>query len=310
MALLGLPNKVLEFLQQNREQKFTAREIADWIFETYPDDCHEKQERSAVIDNETALLKGIRSEITSYIPRLQKRHPEIKTIESYPLKYYLTESTDSAEIDQAEISEASPASKKKEHDLYPILSEFLWSELGIYSKRIDEKQSKNSRGPGGNKYRYPDLVGMEDLSGDWDDEVKQCVKEYGDEKRRTKLWSFEVKRTINGSNMREAFFQAFSNSSWANFGYLVASDIEGQRTPKELDMLASSYGIGFIHLNAEKPLESQILIPAKERSEINWDAANGLIVNTDFRKYIKLIRNFYLTGELRPADWDMSTDGN
>ena len=39
---LDLTNTVLEFLQQNQEQKFTAREIATWIFKTYPDDCREK----------------------------------------------------------------------------------------------------------------------------------------------------------------------------------------------------------------------------------------------------------------------------
>ncbi len=82
-----------------------------------------------------------------------------------------TASTDSAEIDHAESNEASPASKVngsvvKEHNLYPILSEFLWSELELYSKRIDEKRSRNSRGSGGNKWLYLDLVGMEDLSGD------------------------------------------------------------------------------------------------------------------------------------------------
>jgi hypothetical protein len=34
----------------------------------------------------------------------------------------------------------------------------------------------------------------------------------------------------NRSNVRECFFQAVSNSSWANFGYLVAAEIEGQDT--------------------------------------------------------------------------------
>ena len=49
----------------------------------------------------------------------------------------------------------------------------------------------------------------------------------------------------------------------ANFGYLVASEIEGEDTLKELRMLSSLHGIGFIELNAETPSESQIMIPAK-----------------------------------------------
>jgi len=313
---LNLPDTVVRFLQQNPERKFTAREIANWILKEYPDECRQKQNRSTAtiipLDNDTALLQQIAAEIGSQRPRFQKRYPQIKTTEGRPRKYYFTESTDSAEIDHAESRETSPATKingaaVKEHDLYPILSQFLWSELRIYSKRIDEKRSRNSRGAGGNKWLYPDLVGMEDLSGEWHREVKDCVQQYADKK--TKLWSFEVKILINRSNVREVFFQAVSNSSWANFGYLVASEVEGDDTLKELRMLSSLNGIGLIQLDAENPSESQIMIPAKERSEIDWNTANRLTEeNKDFLEYIKLIRQFYQTGEIRPLDWDKSVE--
>ncbi|MCR4081861.1 hypothetical protein [Providencia stuartii] len=36
------------------------------------------------------------------------------------------------------------------------------------------------------------------------------------------------------SNVREVFFQTLSNSSWANVGYLVAAEITGDETLKEL----------------------------------------------------------------------------
>lgn len=309
---LNLTNTVVEFLQQNPEQKFTAREIANWIFETYPNECRQKQKRSTAtvipLNNETALLQQIVAEIGSQRPRLQKRHPEIKTTEGRPRKYYFTQSTDKAEIDYAEREEGSPTTTSnvsvvKEHDLYPILSDFLWSELEMYSKRIDEKRSRNSHGAGGNKWLYPDLVGMEDLSRDWHREIKDCVQQYADKK--TKLWSFEVKILINRSNVREVFFQTVSNSSWANFGYLVASEIEGADTLKELRMLSSLHGIGFIRLDAENPSESQVMIPAKERIEIDWNTANRLAEeNKDFLDYIKLVRQFYQTGDVRSTDWD------
>lgn len=309
---LNLVNKVFEFLKGNPEQKFTAREIANWIVETYPDECRKKQERSTAtvkpLNTEVALLREIAAEIAKVRPRLQKRYPKVKTTEGRPRKYYFTESTDSAEIDHAEGHDASPASKvngptAKEHDLYPRLSGFLWSELKIYSKRIDEKRSRNARGAGGNRWLYPDLVGMEDLSSDWDREIKDCVKEYADKK--TRLWSFEVKILINRSNVREVFFQAVSNSSWANFGYLVASEIAGADTLKELRILASLHGIGFMRLDAENPFESQIMIPARERNEIDWDTANRLVEeNRDFLEYIKLTRQFYQTGNIRQSDWD------
>ena len=314
MKKLSVTKALVECLQQNPEQRFTAREIAEWIFETYPDECREKQKRSAAkvnpLDSEAKFLTQLVSEVGSRRPALKKNYPEIKITED-PRTYYFTELTDSEEIDLAESNETPPTSKAnkpavKEHDLYPLLSDFLWSELEIYSKRIDEKRSVNSKGAGGNKWLYPDLVGVENLSGDWHREIKDCASEYADKK--TKLWSFEVKILINRSNLREAFFQAVSNSSWANFGYLVANEIAGN-TLKELRMLAGLHGIGFIKLSAENPSESQILIPAKERSDIDWDTANRLTEeNKDFLEYIKLIRQFYQTGEIRKQDWKMSID--
>ena len=313
---LNLMKTVAEFLRQNPEQKFTAREIANWLFETYPDECRQKQKRSKAtvipLDSDAALLQQLVAEIASLRLRLQKSHHEIKTTEGRPRRYYFTESSDSAEVDSAENQGAMPGAADnttavKEHDLYPLLSEFLFSELSVYSMRIDEKRSRNARGAGGNKWLYPDLVGVEDLSGDWHQEVKDCVQQYADKK--TKLWSFEVKILINRSNLREAFFQAVSNSSWANFGYLVASEIGGADTSKELRMLASLHGIGFIQLDPKDSSQSQIIIPAQERNEVDWDTANRLTAeNKDFCKYIKLIRQFYQTGEIRPADWGARVD--
>ena len=309
---LNLVNTVAEFLRQRPEQKFTAREIANWIYATYPDECHAKLQRSKDRHKGTrpdgeVIIGQIVAEFGYVRLKLQKDHPSIKTIEGRSRKYYFTGSSDSAENQEIILSTTNNPNIIKEKDLYPILSEFLLLELGVYSKHIDDKRSRNMHGAGGNKWLYPDLVGLEDLSCDWHQEIKNCVQQYSDKK--TKLWSFEVKNSIKRSNLREAFFQAVSNSSWANFGYLVASEIEGTDTSKELRMLASLHGIGFIQLDAENPTEGQIIIPARERSEVDWDTANRLTEeNKDFREYIKLIRQFYQTGDIRPADWDSQVD--
>ena len=51
------------------------------------------------------------------------------------------------------------------------------------------------------------------------------------------------------------------------------------------------------------------MISAKERIEIDWSTANRLTEeNKDFFGYIKLVRQFYQTGEIRQPDWDMSMD--
>ena len=124
------------------------------------------------------------------------------------------DTTGTAKSDQAEVTEAekigtdtqlrSGIGSLKEGDLYPLLSRYLWSELDIYSKRIDERRSSNKQGPKGNKWLYPDLVGMEDLTADWHREIKGIVSEYADNK--TKLWSFEVKTILNRSKRSGGLF--------------------------------------------------------------------------------------------------------
>lgn len=249
------------------------------------------------------------AEIGSQRPRLQKKLPNLKTTEGRPRKYYFSEKSDSAEVAAVEnVGGAAAVGKEEakigERGLYPLLASYLWAEFEVYSMRIDEKRSSNKRGPNCNRWLYPDLVGMEDLGADRHQEVKDCVNQYSD--KRTKLWSFEVKLLINRSNVRECFFQAVSNSSGANFGYLVAAEIEGQDTLKEQRMLFAAHGIGLIKLDTDNPAESQVLIPARERDGIDWDMANRLATeNRDFLDYVKLVKQFYQTGEARLADWDV-----
>ncbi len=306
---LNLAKAVLGHLKERPDEKLTARQIAEWIFVTFPDECQAKKQSSQYVSTDAELVQQLVAEISSQRPRLQKRHPELKTTEGRPRKYYYSEKSDVAEVAAAEGVVAAPMAdssdaKLGEHAMYPLLSLYLWEEFGVYSKRIDEKRSSNKRGPNGNRWLYPDVVGMEDLGAEWHQEVRDCVNQYSD--KRTKLWSFEAKLLINRSNVRECYFQAVSNSSWANFGYLVAAEIEGQDTLKELRMLFAAHGIGLIKLDADNPAESQVLIPARERDEIDWDMANRLTTeNRDFLDYVKLVKQFYQTGEARVADWDV-----
>lgn len=299
---LNLSSTVLSLLKSQPESRLTARQIAEKVFQNHPSECRAKKEKSIRIETDDELVQQIAAEIAAQRPNMQRRYPQIKTTEGRPRKYYYTDKSEEAEVKSAEIGTVK-ANKMAESDLYMLLSEYVWVEHGIYSKRIDEKRSSNRNGPGGNKWLFPDLVGMEDLSSDWNREVKDCVAEYSD--KRTKLWSFEVKLLLNRSNVRECYFQAVSNSSWGNFGYLVAAEIEGSETMRELRMLSAVHGIGLIRLDVENPAESQILIPARERVGIDWDSVNRLAVeNRDFEAYIKLLRQFYQTGDPRPNDWD------
>lgn len=313
---LNLAKTVLGYLKDHPEQKFTARQIAEWVFASFPEECQTKKENSLVLTTDAALVQQLGAEIG--VRLAQKKHPEVKTTEGRPRKYYYSDKSDSAEVAAAESASLAPPSAKagntttaepklSEHALYPLLAAYLRDEFGVFAKRIDEKRSANKRGPNGNRWLYPDMVGMEDLGADWHQEVRDCVNQYSD--KRTKLWSFEAKLLINRSNVRECFFQAVSNSSWANFGYLVAAEIEGQDTLKELRMLSAAHGIGLLKLDTENPAESQVLIPARESSEIGWDTANRLATeNRDFLEYLKLVKQFYQTGEARAVDWGVKPE--
>ncbi|WP_260473233.1 COG2958 family protein, partial [Xylella fastidiosa] len=309
---LNLGKAILDCVQTRPEEKFTARQIAEWIFSTYPAECQQKKSnsQSASINTDSDLIQQLVAEIGSRRPSLQKKHPELKVTEGRPRKYYYTTQTDIAAVAAAESTATKPTKQANgnvttgEHALYPLLSRYLLDECGVYAKRIDEKRSSNKRGPNGNRWLYPDVVGMQDLGVEWHQQVRDCVSHYSD--KRTKLWSFEVKLLINMSNVRECFFQTVSNSSWANFAYLVAAEIEGPYTLKELRMLFAAHGIGLIKLDSDTPADSQILIPARERDDIDWDMANRLATeNRDFLEYIKCVKQFYQTGEAKSADWDI-----
>ena len=74
---------------------------------------------------------------------------------------------------------------------------------------------------------------------------------------------------------------------------------------KELRILSGLHGIGFITLNIDEPTESRITISAKERDNIDWDTVNRLAKeNKNFWHYVKSIKQFNQTDEVKDSDWD------
>lgn len=138
---LNLAKAVLDCLRTRPEEKLTARQIAEWIFSTYPAECQEKKSNSRgdYIKTDGDLAQQLVAEISSQHPRLQKRHPELKTTEDRPRKYYYyyyySEKSDVAEAAAAEgvVTTATVNADGKtmgEHALYPLLSLYLWDEFG------------------------------------------------------------------------------------------------------------------------------------------------------------------------------------
>jgi uncharacterized protein len=111
-----------------------------------------------------------------------------------------------------------------EKDLHQIMSYFAYNYLNVLSRTIDNRISKN--GPKGkNEWLHPDMIGL-DISSIKD--FSKGVLSFSKQINQTpvSVYSFELKRKIEFSNLREYYFQAVSNSSWANKGYLVCAEID------------------------------------------------------------------------------------
>jgi uncharacterized protein len=313
LAKLSQSQKVVEFLKVNANQKFNARQIAESIVAIYPEDYQEKRQNPRFADGKafiTQIVAEIGAQKDQIVridkhvfwqdkprPRIYWYDPDKKVGEAVPK--IMNDDNDDLDIETSSISTKSLT----EDDLYPILIEYLKSELKLYCQRIDEKRSKNSHGTGGNQWLHPDIVALQPIDKEWHELIRSCVKQGAGQSVR--LWSFEVKKELNGSNARKSFFQAVSNSSWANEGYLVATSISDSTVEQELRMLSSLHGIGVILLNPENPSESEMMLPSKSRPEVDWQSVNRILIeNVDFKEYIELVSTYYQTGRVRAKDWN------
>lgn len=296
---LDLSKTVVDILKKNAGQGFTSNELASLVFANKKEECLAKMKRTH-LTSEEELLKQIAREISARTFR-SVMASNIKTTADRPRKYYYSEKTDAEEIIEAE--KVTKHNGHPEHDSYPFLCQYLYNELNIYPKRIDEKKSSNTKGKNGNIWLHPDVVGLKNLSDGWNSDVINCANKHAFNK--TSLWSFEVKIKINLSNVREYFFQTVSNSSWANYSYLVAQEID-DKAMEELRILCGRHQIGLIKLEKDNPTESQILIPAPEKTSLDWDMIDRIVKeNSDFKEFINLITEFYQTGKIKERDWNI-----
>ncbi|WP_338982612.1 hypothetical protein [Spiroplasma endosymbiont of Eupeodes luniger] len=111
-----------------------------------------------------------------------------------------------------------------ERDLHSVVVKFLHnSAFNISSKTIFHELS-SKKVSGKNKWLHPDIVGVHFPFNDFSKKTLKLQKEYLGS-LKTKFYSFELKKELSFANLRESYFQAVSNSSWANEGYLVALKI-------------------------------------------------------------------------------------
>ena len=196
-----------------------------------------------------------------------------------------------------------PSFSYPERSLHPLLVWFAKDKFETHCKTIYHEKSVK-KGPKHNQWLHPDIAGFALNSHDWNREVVDLAQRSGAE--TAKLYSFELKIAIDFSTLREFFFQAVSNSSWAHEGYLVAAEIdEDFKFREELTRLSQSFGIGVIRLDIQEPVNSEVILPAQERPEVDWETANRIAEdNPDFRDFISSVANSIKVNQILSAGFD------
>lgn len=194
-----------------------------------------------------------------------------------------------------------PKNSYSERDLHPLLSRFISfnENFKAYTKTIYHESSKKSQ-KGADKWLYPDIVGVSFEYKDYQKELNKFIGKFSS--LPIKIYAFEMKKHLSVSSFREYYFQAVSNSSWANEGYLVALDID-ESDEELMDLmkrLSYSFGIGVISLNSQNVDESVILARAEFRENLDYSVMNELSMkNPDFKKFLESVEEFNIEKEYR-----------
>lgn len=230
--------------------------------------------------------------------------------ETRPKRFFLKSNDKAAKSASSILPAALPKKEEPkflEKHLHPFLAYHGFYYQKAYLKTI--RHSKSDKKEFG-EWVHPDMVGCYFPFGDWTNEVVEISTLLG--ASAFKLFSYELKRQLSLSNLREAFFQTVSNSSWANETYLAAADIDTDADfTNELERLSSAFGVGIIKLNIQDPDSSELILPARSRESIDWETANKLAtMNPDFRDFLKRIRTDIASREVRREMYDKVLDAD
>ena len=216
--------------------------------------------------------------------------PRFQQVSKRPALFALAEQNFSKKdiADTVEHNETGSEPHYNERCLHPVLVKYLYSNAHfqcltktIYHEN-SQKKSKNA-----DKWVHPDLIGVYFPFGDYEDLTLKALPLLNE--KLYKIFSFEMKKTINLSNLREYYFQAVSNASWSHEGYLVAPNIsEDDDFLSELSLLNNAFGIGVIRLNIEFPEQSEILFYAGQKPNVDINMLDKLISrNKDVQSIFK-----------------------
>lgn len=262
---------------------------------------HIKENRYFNFEKSETPTNTISARLGDFIRNGDNRVKRIKQ-EGGNYSYYLTKNeqeigmevlSGTTETEIRTVKKAIKAKTYEERSLHKLLSSYL-KNTKIYSKTIFHEQS--TFGKDNNQiWTHPDMVGIKFLN--LQTKVSQNFLKSINQIDTFKLSSYEIKKEINSDpELKKAFFQAVSNSSWANYGYLVAFEFRDS-LKEEMERLSLSFGIGIIELNAN-PYQSKVLFPSKYR-DLDFKTIDKLCnINKEFAKFIEQVEKL-LTAEDR-----------
>jgi len=193
-----------------------------------------------------------------------------------------------------------------ESNLHPYLVKFAKERFNVYCKTINALKFIKKRDKIG-KWTNPDIVGINPVILNLNPLFQKEVEKLGIVSTKVvQFYSFELKLKIDKSNVTECYFQAVSNSSWANLGYLVVGDLDTDPIfLSNLTRMNNGYGIGIIKLDLDNPSNSEIIVSAREREIIDINFMNFLSgINHDFYDFVESASNMITTKEVKAKDFD------
>jgi hypothetical protein len=200
---------------------------------------------------------------------------------------------------------SAPATPKRvtvhERELHPRVALFAFEKLG--QLRVKTVRHENSKKGTFGEWVHPDLIGVRFPMVGLD--ATTAAFSTAVQASLLRLFSFELKKRLDFGNLREAFFQAVSNSSWANEAYLVAGELpEDGDFLDELQRLSSAFGIGVINLGLDGS-EARVVFPARRRDEVDWITLDKLVVmNPDVRGFLDNVRIDAAANKIHASEYD------
>ena len=166
-----------------------------------------------------------------------------------------------------------------ERSLHKVFCSYLRTR-NVYAKTIYHEKS-STKVDSAQKWVHPDIIGVE--FEEFKNDATLSLLKATEPKESVHIYSYELKKKIESDyQLKQYYFQALSNSSWANYGYLVAFEIN-EDLSEEMERLNNAFGIGIIHMQAN---ESRILFPARKNQldYVTIEKLNNL--NKDFNTFI------------------------